>query len=136
MAPWHRTAAFIWSTLAFLLYFGYTSAADPEHTINYFNNAPTRLFFFDDTTNVIYHDAIFGDIHVSQDEGKTWKRADDIPFGEAAMFIEHPFDNRVAFVLTNSYTHYRTDDRGKTWRTFEVPELVAYVQNPLSFHSD
>ncbi|KAG1846680.1 Oligoxyloglucan reducing end-specific cellobiohydrolase [Suillus tomentosus] len=136
MAPWHRTAAFIWSTLAFLLYFGYTSAADPEHAINYFNNPPTRLFFFDDTTSVIYHDAMFGDIHVSQDEGNTWKRADDIPPGEAAMFIEHPFSNRVAFVLTNSYTHYRTDDRGKSWRTFDVPELVAYVQKPLSFHSD
>ncbi|KAG1774364.1 hypothetical protein EV702DRAFT_533144 [Suillus placidus] len=52
------------------------------------------------------------------------------------MFIEHPFNNRVAFVLTNSYTHYRTDDRGKSWRTFDVPELVAYVQKPLSFHSD
>ncbi|KAG2143753.1 uncharacterized protein EDB93DRAFT_1321681 [Suillus bovinus] len=136
MAPWHRTAAFIWSTLAFLLYFGYTSAADPEHAINYFSNAPTRLFFFDDTTSVIYHDAIFGDIHVSQDEGKSWQRADNIPPGEAAMFIEHPFDNRVAYVLTNSYTHYRTDDRGKSWRTFTVPELVAYVPKPLSFHSD
>ncbi|KAG1816486.1 uncharacterized protein BJ212DRAFT_1355044 [Suillus subaureus] len=135
MALWHGTVAFMWSTLAFL-YFGVAFAADPEHAINYFNNTPTRLFFFDETTNVIYHDAIFGDIHVSQDEGKTWKRADDIPSGEAAMFIEHPFDNRVAFVLTNSYTHYRTDNRGKSWRTFDVPELIAYVPNPLSFHSD
>ncbi|KAG2137161.1 uncharacterized protein EDB93DRAFT_1253769 [Suillus bovinus] len=135
MAPWHRTVAFICSTLAFLLHFGCTSAADPDHAINYFNNAPTRLFFFDDTTSVIYHDAIFGEIHVFQDEGKTWKRADDIPPGEAAMFIEHPFNNRVASVLTNSYTHYRTDNRGKSWRTFDVPELLTYVQKPLSFHS-
>ncbi|KAG1766232.1 hypothetical protein EV702DRAFT_1257163 [Suillus placidus] len=90
----------------------------------------------DDATSVIYHDAIFGDIHVSQDEGKSWNRAEDIPPGEAAMFIEHPFNNRVAFVLTNAYTHYRTDDRGKSWRTFQVPDLIAYVQKPLSFHSD
>ncbi|KAG0704558.1 hypothetical protein DFH29DRAFT_910863 [Suillus ampliporus] len=136
MAPWHRTAAFLWSTLAFLLYFGATFAADPEHAISYFENGPTRLFFFDDTTSVIYHDANFGDIYVSQDEGKNWVRADDIPSGEAAMFVEHPSDNRVAFVLTNSLIHYRTDDRGKTWRTFEVPEPVAYVSKPLSFHSD
>ncbi|KAG1738508.1 hypothetical protein EDB19DRAFT_894550 [Suillus lakei] len=136
MASWHRAAAFIWSTLAFLLYFGYTFAADPEHTINYFNNGPARLFFFGDATGVIYHDAIFGDIYVSQNEGKTWKRADDIPPGEAAMFIEHPFNNRVAFVLTNSHTHYRTDDRGRSWRTFDIPGLVAYGPKPLSFHSD
>ncbi|KAG1747763.1 uncharacterized protein EDB91DRAFT_1245255 [Suillus paluster] len=136
MAPWHRTAAFIWSTLAFLFYFGATYAADPEHAISYFENGPARLFFFDDTTSVIYHDAIFEDIYVSQDEGKTWARAEGIQPGEAAMLVEHPFNNRVAYVLTNTYTHYRTDDRGKTWRTFDVPERVAYVPQPLSFHSD
>ncbi|KAG2146361.1 hypothetical protein DEU56DRAFT_971534 [Suillus clintonianus] len=136
MASCHGTIAFIWSTLAFLIYFGAAFATDPEHAVTYFDNEPARLFFFDDATSVIYYDAIFKDIYVSEDEGKTWDRADDIPPGEAVMFIEHPFNNRVAFVLTNSLTHYRTDDRGKTWHIFDVPELVAYVPKPLSFHSD
>ncbi|OAX34393.1 Oligoxyloglucan reducing end-specific cellobiohydrolase, partial [Rhizopogon vinicolor AM-OR11-026] len=136
MAPWHRTAAFIWSTLAFLLYFGVTYAADPESAITYFDNPPGWLFFFEDTTSVIYHDVTFGDLHVSHNEGKDWARAEDIPSGQAAMFVEHPFNNRMAFVLTNGNTHYRTDDRGSTWHSFDIPQSVAYIPRPLSFHSD
>ncbi|KAG2093136.1 uncharacterized protein F5147DRAFT_755284 [Suillus discolor] len=135
MAAWHGTVAFVWSTLAFL-YFGVVFAADPEHVITYFDNGPVRLFFFHDTPSAIYHDAISRNIYISQDEGKTWDRADGIPPGDAAMFIEHPFNNRVAFVLTDTFTHYRTEDRGKKWVTFSVPDLVAYVSKPLSFHSD
>jgi hypothetical protein len=36
-----------------------------------------------------------GDVFVSQDEGKSWSKADGIPSGKAAMVIEHPFNNRV-----------------------------------------
>ena len=36
---------------------------------------------------------------MSTDEGKNWKRAEDIPQGEAAMFIEHPFDNRLVSII-------------------------------------
>jgi Sortilin, neurotensin receptor 3, len=39
-------------------------------------------------------------------------------------------------MLTDDTTHYRTEDRGKTWRRFEVPLPPAMVANPLSFHSD
>lgn len=41
-----------------------------------------------------------------------------------------------AFVLTQGTTHYRTDDRGQTWRSFEVPIAPSYVARPLAFHSD
>jgi len=44
---------------------------------------------------VVYHDVNFGNLHVSQDEGRSWVRAEDIPYGQAAMFADHPFDNRV-----------------------------------------
>ncbi|KAJ7281966.1 vacuolar protein sorting/targeting protein 10 [Mycena rebaudengoi] len=107
-----------------------------EHHITSFNNLPARLFFFDDTTSAIYHDAIDGDIYVSSDEGKGWKLADGIPKGVAAMVMEHPFDNSYAFVLTRSTTHYRTEDRGKSWHPFEVPIPPALVTKPLAFHSD
>ncbi|KAJ7695034.1 vacuolar protein sorting/targeting protein 10 [Mycena rosella] len=128
----HLFAAFLCLlSLPFLLV-----AQEPTHAISNFDNLPARLFFFDDTTFAIYHDSIKGNIYVSPDEGKTWNRAEGIPEGDAAMVIEHPFDNSYAFVLTSKNKHYRTEDRGKTWRSFEVPIQPALVARPLSFHSD
>jgi hypothetical protein len=72
------------------------------------------------------------------------------------MVFQHPFDTRYvspahqwfyhvqlktydclkAFVLTKGKTHYRTEDRGKSWRSFNLPIPPSYTANPLSFHSD
>ncbi|KAI0262354.1 Oligoxyloglucan reducing end-specific cellobiohydrolase [Gloeopeniophorella convolvens] len=108
----------------------------PEVKINYFQNLPAKLYFFDDATYVAYHDIVEGDLFISSDEGKNWNRAGDIPKGDTAMFVEHPFNNRMAFVLTRGTTHYRTEDRGQTWRPFEMPIPPSYVARPLAFHSD
>ncbi|THH18907.1 hypothetical protein EUX98_g8876 [Antrodiella citrinella] len=132
MAPRHRTAILFWSFLCFAVF---TSFAQ-EHSVSYFKNLPSRLFFFEDQPSAIYHDAIEGNIYVSQNEGKSWDRATDLPEGAALMVFEHPFDNNYAFVLTNGKTHYRTENRGKSWRPFEVPVSPAMVGRPLSFHSD
>ncbi|KAH7923692.1 Oligoxyloglucan reducing end-specific cellobiohydrolase [Leucogyrophana mollusca] len=136
MAPWHRKAAFIWAVLSFLLYIGFTKAQDPQKSITYFDSLPGRLFFFEDTTSVVYYDIQAGNVHISQDEGKNWAIATDIPKGAAAAVIEHPSDSRYAFVLTTGTKHYRTDDRGRTWHSFDVPAKTSYVARPLSFHSD
>ncbi|KAH8091728.1 Oligoxyloglucan reducing end-specific cellobiohydrolase [Cristinia sonorae] len=134
MAPSHRKAVLLWSfTLSLLLS---VLAQTPTHSISYFRNLPARLFFFDDQPTAVYHDLQEQNLYVSQNEGKSWDRASDIPEGAAAMVFEHPFDNKYAFVLTKGKTHYRTDDRGKTWRSFEVPAPPARVGRPLSFHSD
>jgi len=93
-----------------------------------------------------------GNVYVSLDEGKSWNRATGIPPGEASMVIEHPADNKYvstliigpyicvnfpqAYTLTPGKIHYRTEDRGRTWRPFEVPLPPAKVARPLSFHSD
>lgn len=39
-----------------------------------------------------------GVVYVSPDEGKSWKPAEGVPDGKAAMVIEHPYDNRVVSV--------------------------------------
>lgn len=51
---------------------------------------------------VVYHDVVKGDVHVSQDEGKTWERA-DIPSGQASIVISHPFDTK--YVRNNRIYH-------------------------------
>ncbi|KAJ6550404.1 vacuolar protein sorting/targeting protein 10 [Mycena vulgaris] len=75
-------------------------------------------------------------VYVSSDEGRIWTLAKDIPTGVAALVIGHPFDSSYAFILTRSTRHFRTENRGKTWRAFEVPIPPAVVAAPLSFHSD
>ena len=50
---------------------------------------------------VVYHDVVRGDVHISQDEGKTWERA-DIPSGQASFVVPHPFDTRS---VRNSRVH-------------------------------
>ncbi|KAH9989911.1 Oligoxyloglucan reducing end-specific cellobiohydrolase [Russula compacta] len=122
--------------LALLLALFVQAQNQPEVKVNHFQNLPARLYFFDDATNVVYHDIVQRNLYISTDEGKNWQRAQDIPEGETAMFIEHPFNNRMAFVLTRGKTHYRTEDRGQTWRSFNVPLSPSYVARPLSFHSD
>ncbi|KAF8825213.1 hypothetical protein HHX47_DHR7000487 [Lentinula edodes] len=111
-------------------------AQDPTHEITSFENLPAKLVFLEDTTTAFYLDDLEGVLYVSQDEGKSWSAADNIPAGEATMVIEHPFEKNYAFVLTQGYIHYRTEDRGKTWRPFDVPVRPAFVAQPLSFHSD
>ena len=49
----------------------------------------------------MFHDAMEGNVYVSQDEGKSWKRAEDIPKGQVTTVIEHPFDTR--YVRTSKF---------------------------------
>ncbi|KIM31675.1 hypothetical protein M408DRAFT_236567 [Serendipita vermifera MAFF 305830] len=79
-----------------------------------------------------------GDVYISEDEGKNWDIVDGIPREEAVMLIEHPFDNCIAFVLTRSTRHYKTADRGRTWRSFDVPTAPAlsFSGAILAFHAE
>ena len=47
------------------------------------------------TKTAIYHDVVKGVVYVSPDEGKTWAPPSNVPDGEAAMVIEHPFDSKT-----------------------------------------
>lgn len=118
MAPLHRTTMLLWSIIASILVLTTVNAQEPEHTVSYFHNLPARLFFFDDQPvspvvwscnsviltllpqSLIYHDVVEQNIYVSNDEGRSWTRADDIPEHKAAMVIEHPFDNNYVCCLT------------------------------------
>jgi hypothetical protein len=50
MPPARRATAFVLYVLGLLLYLPLALAQAPESKVNYFDNLPARLFFFDDTT--------------------------------------------------------------------------------------
>ncbi|KAL7415743.1 hypothetical protein BDY24DRAFT_337902 [Mrakia frigida] len=126
------------SSLASLLLLaggGFVTAQKPQSTVTRFAHLPSKIYYFDDTSSVIYHDPLSQNIHRSGDEGKEWKLVDGIPEGEAAQLVEHPTDNQVAFVLTRSKTHYATYNQGVTWQKFDVPAEASLGGPPMSFHA-
>ena len=97
-------------TLLFLLLSSVVAQSDPAHTVSFFQNLPAKLFFFDDTTSVIYHDVVDGNVWVSEDEGRYWKLANGIPTGSTAMVIQHPFDNHYVSVSVAGSSPYMITD--------------------------
>ncbi|KAG8905227.1 vacuolar protein sorting/targeting protein PEP1 [Tulasnella sp. 403] len=120
--------------LLFLSIFG-ALGQEPTVKVNRFKNLPARLYYFDDTTVVLYHDPVASTLYRSTNEGKDWEEI-TVLRGKAMMFIHHPHDNRYAFVLTKEKIHYRTTNRGENWQSFEMPLAPALVPAPLSFHAD
>ncbi|KAH6901666.1 hypothetical protein BKA70DRAFT_1053636, partial [Coprinopsis sp. MPI-PUGE-AT-0042] len=66
--------------------------------------------------NVIYHDALEGNTPFSEDKVKTWTQAEGLFKGKIAIVFENSFHSRCAIALTDDANHFRTEDRGKTWR--------------------
>ncbi|KIM23057.1 hypothetical protein M408DRAFT_266851 [Serendipita vermifera MAFF 305830] len=113
--------------------------AVPQTTISYFEQLPFKFHYFENSTVVLYLASRTGDVYISEDEAKTWSPVDGAPNGDAdrLTFMEHPFDNRVAFILSGGTKHYTTRDRGRTWHSFNVPMPLIWGQYPpLSFHAD
>ncbi|KAG8725549.1 vacuolar protein sorting/targeting protein PEP1 [Ceratobasidium sp. 395] len=112
------------------------AAQNPGLKVTKFENLPKNLFYFDDTSTILYHDSVEGNVWISEDEGRGWAKVEGVPSGQAMILVEHPFENRMAFILGEAKKHWRTMDRGKTWQSFEMPHPVALTSAPLSFHSD
>ncbi|KAG8692567.1 vacuolar protein sorting/targeting protein PEP1, partial [Ceratobasidium sp. 394] len=112
------------------------SAQSPSVKVTKFENLPKNLFYFDDTSTILYHDSVEGNVWISEDEGRSWAKVDGVPSGQAMILVEHPFENRMAFILGETTKHWRTTNRGKTWQSFDMPHPVALTSSPLSFHSD
>lgn len=120
--------------LAFALCVG---ARTPTVTASNFANLPSKLSYFDDSSVVLWHDAESGTVFRSDNEGKSWKAVSGPPSGKAMLLIEHPYDPKQAFILSNAEEHWRTTDRGATWQRFRTPDPPAVRAGiPLDFHAD
>ncbi|ODN82335.1 signal sequence binding protein [Cryptococcus wingfieldii CBS 7118] len=110
-------------------------AADPQVTVNRIENLPNRLFYFDDTPVVMYHDPAMLTVHRSEDEGKTWEQITGPIEGEAIRLVEHPHNNEMAFIIGRYTTHWVTYNRGATWQSFVTPRDASLGGKTLTFHS-
>ncbi|OCF42192.1 signal sequence binding protein [Kwoniella heveanensis CBS 569] len=111
-------------------------AGDPEVTVNRIENLPNRLFYFDDTSVVLFHDPVKLSVTRSEDEGKTWSPISGPEVGEAVRLIEHPHNNEMAFIIGRDRTHWVTYNRGASWQSFETPREASLGGQPLAFHAE
>ncbi|KAK6540989.1 vacuolar protein sorting/targeting protein PEP1 [Orbilia ellipsospora] len=102
-----------------------------------FTNLPQEYFYFEDSPCILSFDQAHGVIYRSDDSGATWNAVSEGK-GKAYDLYQHPFDNSKAYILTVGETHYKTEDRGKTWQEWNSVDLPSNRQGPLpamNFHS-
>ena len=113
------------------------AAREPAMKATAFSELPSRVSYFDDSSIVLWHDAVSGLVYRSADEGRTFSPVDGVPAGSAYLLIEHPYNARQAYILSNGKDHWRTTDRGATWHHFSTPDPPAVRAGlPLEFHAD
>ena len=113
----------------------FTKKDGPRITPTTFDNAPSNLFYFDDTDTILLHDREDGKVYRSEDAGEIWHTVKGVEEGQAWDLWQHPHDSKVAYILGIKNTHWVTEDCGETWREFETELVPALFRAPLSFHA-
>lgn len=108
----------------------------PTFAIKGVENRPRNVNYFPDSEIILYQDADDNNVYRSPDGGATWARVDAVSEGKSWMLFMHEFDNERAYIITQSTLHYRTSDRGKTWKEFSSEaEMSMFRSDILQFHA-
>lgn len=78
------------------------------------------------------------DVLISRDLGGgdfRFEPVADVPSGQAIDVVLHPFNKKVAYIWGTEYTHWITEDRGESWRSFSLDGYPVPFRAPFSFHA-
>ena len=92
-------------------------------------------FYFEDSDVILIFD-FAGNVLRSENAGEEWGPIADVPAGEGWAVFLHPYDKKVAYVWGKGITHWVTEDRGETWRSFEIEGYPVPFRPPFSFHAN
>ena len=91
--------------------------------------------YFEDSDVILILD-IAGNVQRTDNAGEAWGNIADVPEGTALDLILHPYDQKVAYIWgKEKHPHWITEDRGETWRSFEIEGLPVPFRPPFSFHA-
>ena len=107
----------------------------PRISSTTFDNPPANLFYFEDTNVLLMQEKDAGNVWRSEDAGETWDQVTAVDEGEAWDLQQHPYDNKVAYVLGLETRHWVTEDQGKSWKAFETEKTPTRFRARLSFHA-
>lgn len=110
---------------------------EPSFTVRQFDHAPRNLNYFDQSDIILFQDVETRDVWRSPDGGVTWNLVENVDSGKAYALVMHPFDNKRAYIMSDTSHHWRTDDQGKTWNTFFTDsEFNIFRSEIFSFHAE
>ena len=108
---------------------------EPKVSRTKFDAPLANLFYFEDSDIVVGHDRESSTVWRSPDGGETWEIIDANGQKNHAWDIwPHPHDHSRAYILGTEHKHWKTDDRGKTWSSFETKAVPSAFREPFSFH--
>jgi hypothetical protein len=108
----------------------------PDFKVTHFTDVPFSLSYFKDSESLLFQDPANRNVYRSADAGASWDRVDAVPEGKAALLYMHDYDPERAYILTTGTQHYRTHDRGKTWKSFQsVNKMSMFRPDILQFHA-
>ena len=93
--------------------------------------------YFEDSDNILILTR-GGNVLISRDLGGAdfkFEPVADVPSGQAFDVVLHPFDKKVAYIWGIEYTHWITEDRGESWRSFMLEGSPVPFRPPFSFHA-
>lgn len=112
------------------------AAKEPAFYVKPFENFPYNLNYFDRSDIILFQDSAARNVWRSPDGGQTWALVEGVPEGKSSTLYMHEFDNKRAYILTESTTHYRTEDQGKSWTTFFTDAEYDFLRpDVFNFHA-
>ena len=107
----------------------------PRITTFKFNAPPAAPpFYFEDSDVILILDGQ-GTVIRSDSAGEKWAPIADVPEEKVFDLFMHPHEKRTAYLWGKEKTHWVTEDRGETWRSFELPGRPVNLRPPFSFHA-
>ncbi|KAJ2651180.1 vacuolar protein sorting/targeting protein PEP1 [Coemansia sp. RSA 1250] len=112
------------------------SAVAPTIQHTYFESALSKLLYFKNPEYLLGLDRTTGTVYHSSTHGSHWDAVKPIPGGKATRMYAHPFEPKVAYVLSDGTEHWVTHDEGKNWVAFSTPlPPTNSGERALSFHA-
>ena len=108
----------------------------PRISKHKFDSVPAAPPFYFEDSDVILIVDILGNVQRSDNAGEAWGNIADVPEGVVYELVLHPYDNKVAYIMTKENEHWVTEDRGESWRSFKVNGGPVPFRPAFDFHAE